>query len=196
MITLFFLLGCEDMRKAATIAVPTIEDYKPSWARPVDCDDNRVAVPATKKRAFADRLTCDVNQKEPITIEGTTKGGANLMGDSFYQKAACTPQRTNFYRNSPEAMYQLHVAPNTLVEIRLDSNCADLDPFAYRWERTSPPTEKHARVSDECEMDVHQGDGKVVVTTVDNEQTYLIGVDGKNGEAGNFRMTILCRSYR
>ena len=92
MITLILLLGCEDMRKAATIAVPTIEDYKPSWARPVSCDENRVSVPATKKRAFSDRLSCDINQKEPITIEGTTKGGAKLMGDGFYQKESLVVQ--------------------------------------------------------------------------------------------------------
>lgn len=196
MIFSILLFACDDLRKAATIVVPSIEDVKPSWARPVDCEDNRVAVPATKKRAFADRIFCDVNQKEPITIEGTTVGGKNLMGDGFYQKAACTPARTYFFRNSPEAMYQLQIAPNTLAEIRLDSNCADLDPFAYRWERSSPPTEQHARVSDSCEMDTDVGDGKIVVTTVNNEQTYLIGVDGKDGAEGNFRLTIVCRSYR
>ena len=195
---LFFisLFACDDLRKAATIAIPSIEDAKPSWARPVDCDDNRVPVPSTKKKAFVDRIDCDVNQTEPYTIEGTTKGGNKLMGDGFYQKAACTPARTYFFRDSPEAMYQLRIAPNTLAEIRLDSNCADLDPFAYRWERTSPPTEAHASVSDSCEMDTDVGDGKIVVTTTDNPQTYLIGVDGKNGEEGNFRLTIVCRSYR
>jgi hypothetical protein len=193
---LFGLWACDEARKVATIAVPSLENSHPSWARPVDCDDNRVAIPATKKRAFVDRISCDVNQQEPYTIEGTTKGGAKLMGDDFYQKAACTPARTYFFRDSPEAMYQLQIAPNTLAEIRLDSNCADLDPFAYRWDRSAPPSVQHARVSDSCEMDTDVGDGKITITTTKNEQSYLIGVDGKEGAEGNFRLTIVCRSYR
>ena len=196
MIILPFLLACDNAGKLVTMAVPAIEEVKPSWANPVDCEDNRAAVASTSKKAFRDSFDCDVDQKEPIVIEGTTKGGVQLIGDNFYQEAACTPAKTHFFRKAPEAIYQLNVAPNTMAEIRLDSNCADLDPFAFTWQKSSAPKEAHAATIRECEMDNDVGDGKLVLTTVHNAAQYLVGVDGKNGEQGNFRLTISCRSYR
>jgi len=193
---LSLLWSCDDAKQMATVAVPILEDSNPSWARPVDCDEKRAPILSDSSTAFTQSFLCDVNQRAPFTIEGTTIKGQNLLHDDFFQQAKCTPARTHFYRNSPEAMYQLKMAPNTMAEIRLDTNCTDLDPFAFSWDRRSPPTSKHASGIRECEMNTYDGDGTFKITTVDRPQTYILGVVGKDGMAGNFRLTIKCRSYR
>ena len=38
--------------------------------------------------------------------------------------------------------------------------------------------------------------GTLRLTTVNNPQTYLIAVDGQQGDYGNFRLTINCKTYR
>ena len=195
MLLLSLLIACDSVGYMATKAVPSIEQVKPSWANPVDCDTKRVSPTSTKKKCFGEEFTCDINS-EPIIIEGTTVGGQKLIGDEFYQGAKCDPARTHFFRDSPEALYRLHVAPDTKAEIRLDTNCAELDPFAISWDRKTCPTKKHASMIRECEMDTHEGDGKLILTTVTKAQTYLIGVDGKEGAAGNFRLSIQCSAYR
>ncbi len=195
MLFLSLLMACDSMGYIATKAVPSIEQVKPSWANPVDCDEKRVAPAITKKKCFAEMLSCDINSA-PIIIEGTTIGGKSLIGDDFYQGAKCDPARTYFFRDSPEAIYQLTVAPDTKAEIRLDTNCAELDVFAASWDRKSCPTKKHASMIRECEMDTKEGDGAIILTTVTKPQTYLVGVDGKEGASGNFRLTIQCSAYR
>jgi len=195
MILFSFLFGCDSLGWFATKAVPTLEEVRPSWANPVDCDANRVPTVSSKRKCFQQRISCGVNS-DPIIIEGTTKGGEKLLGDEFYQSAKCTPSRTYFFRNSPEAIYQLRVDADTKAEIQLDSNCADLDPFAISWTDSKCPTKAHASMIRECEMDNDLADGRLVLTTVSKPQTYLIGVDGKEGAAGNFRLTIKCSAYR
>jgi len=132
---------------------------------------------------------------DKIIIEGTTVGGKSNFGDTFYQKTKCTPQR-NRYDDSPEAIYQLNVAGDTKVSIRLDSNCADLDPFAIYWLRSDCPTAKHGHSISECEMNDRPGGGSFILTTVTKPQTYLVGVDGKYGAKGNFRLEIRCTNWR
>ena len=191
------LFACDSCKQYATYAIPALEESNPSWVDPVDCEESRIPTKSTAQKAYSETFNCDVDQKEPIIINGTTIGKEeSLIGDQFYQNAACTPSKTHFYRRSPEAIYRLNLAPNTMAEIQLASNCADLDPFAYKWSRKSVPTEKHGRVSDTCELDTSAGDGRIVITTTKNEHQYLVGVDGKDGATGNFRLKIVCRSYR
>ena len=38
--------------------------------------------------------------------------------------------------------------------------------------------------------------GYMTITTVEKPETYLIGVDGKQGAHGNFRLAIECSTYR
>ena len=92
--------ACDEAKQMATVAVPILEDSNPSWARPVDCDTKRVPVMANENKAFTDTIFCDINQRVPHTIEGTTTGGKNLIHDEFFQGAQCTTARTFFYRKS------------------------------------------------------------------------------------------------
>ena len=48
----------------------------------------------------------------------------------------------------------------------------------------------------ECEMNTKPEGGTLRLTTVNNPQTYLIAVDGQQGDYGNFRLTINCKTYR
>ena len=45
-------------------------------------------------------------------------------------------------------------------------------------------------------MDDSAGSGTVLGTAVDKPYTYLVGVDGKKGAVGNYRLTVTCRIYR
>ena len=179
--------ACDEVGHVAAKAVPALERVDPSWgAQRVDCDAIRTTQRPIRGCAFAEIKCGD-------TIESTTQNGSRNFGDDFYQKGHCTPQR-NDYEASPEAVYKLRLDGNVKAVIRLDSNCADLDPFAISWsENRCPTTSSNIR---ECEFDDKSGGGTIVLTTVDNPQTYLVGVDGKYGAEANFRMTIECSLYR
>ena len=186
-----FLLGCDDVGHIAAKAIPALEHVDPSWGAPkVDCEAQRPP-PKPRRGCVMETISCgDI-------IEGTTKGGKNHFGDTFYTQGTFTPQH-NDYELSPEAIYQLKLDPNVKADIRMDSNCAELDLFAMAWDKTTCPNEKHAELfrGRESEFDDYPGGGSVVLTTVDRAQNYLVGVDGKYGEAGNFRLTINCYLYR
>ena len=186
----FFLLSCSDLGYIATQAVPALEQVNPSWGLPkVDCDEERPS-PKPVRGCVTHEISCG------DTVEGTTIGGDNNYGDDFFQRAYCTPRR-NDYERSPEAIYKLRLGSNVKAVIRLDSNCIDLDQFAIAWEDQKCPTKKHAESIRECEFDDNPEGGKpIVVTTVDREQTYLVGVDGKHGAQGNFRLSVECYLYR
>lgn len=184
------LLACENGCHNAAKVIPALEMVDPSWgAEPVDCDVDHPD-PEARDGCITRELQCNT------TFEATTRGGKNHFGDDFYQKGFCTPQRNN-YENAPEAIYQLRVKPNTQVDLRLDSNCADLDLVAMSWEESRCPTDKHATtIQKECEMNTKSDGGTLRLTTVNNPQTYLIAVDGKQGAFGNFRLTVNCKTYR
>ena len=192
MIFLLTLFACDNACHTATKMVPALERIDPSWgADPVDCEiDHAPPDPSFPNSCVHKVVTCNTS------FEATTIGGKTHFDDDFYQKGYCTPQR-NDYEESPEAIYQLHVEPNTQVDLRLDANCGDLDLVAMSWEDARCPGPQHATtIQKECEMDTKAGGGNLRLTTVKNPQTYLIAVDGKDGAAGNFRLTIKCRSYR
>ena len=80
--------------------------------------------------------------------------------------------------------------------MRLDSNCEDLDLFAIGWDETTCPDAKHSNRIAECEMTTKPGGGSLVLTTVNRPQVFLVGVDGKQGASGNFRLSLGCSLYR
>jgi len=190
MMTLVLLLSCDGAGFYAAKMIPALEQVDPSWGEvPVDCEASH-APPSANYGCIHKKIKCNT------VLEDTTRGGESHFDDDFYQQGFCTPQR-NDYEESPEAIYQLRVPPNTLVDMRLDSNCADLDLAAMSWNETRCPTLKHApAIQRECEMDTQFGGGTLRLTTVKNPQTYLIAVDGKDGANGNFRLTVNCRNYR
>lgn len=189
MLFIFGLLSCDSIGYVATKAIPPLENLNPSWAfDPIDCDERRPA-PLPARGCVMHKVKCgDV-------IEGTTTGGKSNFGDKFYQKAFCTPKRED-YEDSPEAVYMLTVPGDIQADIRLDTNCAELDPFAIRWDSRDCPDVLHARSIPQCEFNDYPGGGYLTITTVERPETYLIGVDGKQGDHGNFRLAIECSTYR
>ena len=127
-------------------------------------------------------------------IEAYSGAGTSDWGDEIYKNAYCTVERHQ-YELAPEAVYRLKLPPNNEAKIRLDSNCVDLDLVSIEWQELDRcPSAKHNLHN--CEMDVTRGGGTVIVTAVDNPLYVLVGVDGKNGATGNFRLTVDCRKYR
>ena len=190
MLVFVLLSACDNLGFRAAKMIPALEQIDPSWADdPVDCEATH-APPDATFGCVHKKISCNT------VLEDTTIGGESHFGDDFYQGGYCTPQR-NDYERSPEAIYQLRVKPNTQVDLRLDSNCADLDLVAMSWDENRCPTVKHApAIQKECEMDTRSGGGTLRLTTVKNAQTYLIAVDGKQGASGNFRLTVNCGTYR
>jgi hypothetical protein len=193
--TLFamFGLGClccgSDMKQTFAKYVPAVRKVSPEFDyHDVSCDTDVYTPKALG--CTTGSLSCGA------VVEANNKHGNKLWDDDFYQQARCTPER-NDYEDSPEVVWALEVPPNTQADIRLDSNCADLDVIAAYWVDTEHcPTSSHAHRINECEMETKRGSGKLRLTTVDKAQVYLVGVDGKHGETGNFRLTVECATYR
>ncbi|MDP6933309.1 MAG: hypothetical protein QGG40_10355 [Myxococcota bacterium] len=183
------ITGCSDCRTIMSSTIPALQSAGPEFQyEPIQCDTD-IATPAPKQ-CIVKTLACG------DTVEGNTKVGHSKWGDDFYQKTFCTPQRHD-YDESPEIVYALEVPADVEATVRMDSDCADLDVVAVSWNDTKqcPRTEHHIRIN-ECEMDTSVGNGYVRMTTVTKAQTYLVGVDGKNGATGNFRLTVRCTTYR
>jgi hypothetical protein len=84
--------------------------------------------------------------------------------------------------------------PQTQAIAKLDSDCVDLDVFAMMWNDRDDvcPKPQHARRIGECQMDISPRGGKVTMTAVNKPVTYLVGITGKQGVRGNFRLSIQC----
>lgn len=68
--------------------------------------------------------------------------------------------------------------------------------MAIAWGLDGLPGTAHVGRVRECEMDTKSGGGKLTLTSVDRAQTYLIVVDGKEGQSGNFSLKADCKTYR
>lgn len=126
---------------------------------------------------------------------GTTEGGTSSFGDEFYQRAFCSPARKR-YDDSPEAIYAFELPANNQATITLDSPCAELDLVAIAWTLDGLPTTAQVGRVRECEMNAKSGGGTVTLTSVDRAQTFLIVVDGQEGQSGNFSLKADCKTYR
>ena len=74
---------------------------------------------------------------------------------------------------------------------------ADLDVVAMAWKDTDQcPTVDSSGHIFECEMETDEGSGEINLFTVDNDRVYLVGVDGKRGETGDFSLSVNCSAYR
>lgn len=187
-------MGCgnnsvREVQRQVTKVVPALGKVSEAASyEEVQCDQVINTSPA--RGCTIQTITCG------SVVEGNTQFGEKRFGDQFYVSAFCTPYR-HFYEDAPEAVYRLEMPPNVQADVRLDSDCADLDVFSMSWSDTrSCPTEANVGRIRECEMDTHEGGGKIRMTTVDNPQIYVVGVDGKNGATGNFRLTVVCSTYR
>jgi hypothetical protein len=183
-------LGCSDScgKKAAKV-VPVLEKVNPDYGEPELACEPAFATPSPTGCAIQ-TLTCGDQ------VEGNTSAGRFNWGDDFYQKAFCTPQRHD-YDDSPESIYMLKIPGDVQADVRLESPCADLDLVAVGWSDAQVcPTIAHTIRIVECEMGTASGSDTVRMTTVNKGQSFLIGVDGKNGATGNYRLTVKCSTYR
>lgn len=187
------LAGCgnntvqEATRQVAKV-VPAVEKISDEVTRePVQCEQPfKTDQP---RGCTSQTITCG------SVVEGNNANMPRHFSDQFYVTHFCTPQR-HYYEESGEALYRMEVPANTQADIRLDSDCADLDVSSMGWADTSEcPAENTTRLA-ECEMDTKPGGGKIRVTTVDKPQVFVVAVDGKQGATGNFRLTVTCSNYR
>ncbi len=189
MLSLLLLSGCSDLGPTLARVVPALEVLDPELAaEPVECDPP-IPTPSPNRTGVVGTLSCgDV-------VEGNTSVGNSIWNDQFYVHSAyCTPA-VHYYDQAPEVIYRLQVPPNNEATVRLDSNCVDLDVSMVAWQdQQTVPNDKHSIA--ECQMDDSSGSGTVLGTAVDKPYTYLVGVDGKKGAVGNYRLTVTCRIYR
>lgn len=161
------------------------------------------AAVAAAEYATTPAMACDaeVPQDPPVgclsgtlrcgdTIEGTTVGGESRWDDSFYAGKFCFP--AFWGHGGPERAYLFQAPAHTGVTIRLQSDCADLDLIAvsYGYSGTCPDLD-HAVGA--CEGDDKSGGGRVYIESLQRGATWVIGVDGKGGEVGPFRLKVDCQ---
>ncbi|MFN7145288.1 MAG: hypothetical protein ACK4YP_16060, partial [Myxococcota bacterium] len=103
----------------------------------------RVAV-AAKEEATTPSMPCDAEMDTSPphncisgtlrcgeTIEGTIVGGDDMWNDDFYAGKFCFPAGDD--RSGPERVYLFEAPANTDVELKLQSDCVDLDIAAIAW---------------------------------------------------------------
>ncbi|MCB9777291.1 MAG: hypothetical protein H6742_01840 [Alphaproteobacteria bacterium] len=183
------LAGCDELGRNAAKVVPALEKVNDDYAEPtMECEPALTA--PTSRNGLHGKLTCG------SSIEGGTQGGSRKWGDDFYQKAFCAPARQN-YDNSPEVVYELMVPADLEAEVRLVSDCVDLDLVGVAWgDESRLPEAAHGRSIAQCDMDTGRKGGKLRLNAVGKDTRYLVGVDGKNGATGNYRISVKCYTFR
>lgn len=180
MITLL-LAGCQDIQHAAQKV--------------------KRAADEAKERATTPAMPCDaaVDEKAPSaclsgilqcggTIEGTNKGGEKNYDDEFYANKFCFPAGDD--RSGPERVFLFKAPANQDIELKLQSDCVDLDLVAIAWNYDGTcPTSNH--LTPECEAQNHAGSDRVRLNTF-KERDYIVIVEGKRGAVGTFRLSADC----
>jgi hypothetical protein len=179
------LTGCDQIPGLRNILHKAKRIERQSDRTDVDCDMKKGRGPrdgcVTKSIACGD------------SIQGNTTGGRAKFEDEFYVAKYCVPSHNGYHGN--ERVYTLDLPPNTGANIFLDTDCADLDLFAFRWPYDGKcPTASHT--ISECEADDDEGDGIVHVETVKNPGAYMIVVEGKAGVEAPFHLTVECGQSR
>ncbi len=169
--------------------VPVVEKVSEELTRePVACEP--AFKTAQPRGCTSQTLTCG------SVVEGNNTGMTRHFSDQFYVAAFCTPQR-HYYEEAGEAVYRLELPPNIQADIRLDSDCVDLDVVSMSWADTSScPGEAHTGRIRQCEMNTDSEGGKIRITTVNEPEVHVLAVDGKQGATGNFRLSVVCSTYR
>jgi hypothetical protein len=184
-IPVLMLTGCDQIPALRNILHKRARIERQSDREDVDCDMKKGRGP--RDGCLTKTVSCG------DTVKGNTVGGRSHFDDGFYVAKFCTPAANHYTGN--ERVYALELPPNTGANIFLDTDCADLDLFAFRWPYDGKcPTASHT--ISECEADDDDGDGVVHVETVNNPGAYMIVVDGKAGVEAPFHLTIECGQSR
>ena len=150
------------------------------------------------KKCYAKAYSCapDEDGNYPTyEIQGTTIGGQKNFDNNFWVMSYCTPQRRGFGK-SPEAIFRVELPAHSSVEILLTPLCdADLVPFSFPWNNKTCP-DADQRIGTSCDLwspsatSTRPREHKVYTTK--NPQTFFIGVEGLDGDQGNFDLTLQC----
>ncbi|NOY25050.1 MAG: hypothetical protein GXP62_04170 [Oligoflexia bacterium] len=187
-LTLPLLAACDDLGRNAAKIFPFLEKVDEDLAEPTVVCDPPFSSPTPRNGIVAD-IGCG------SVVEGNNSTGSRVWGDSFYQTVFCTPQR-NQYDNSPEDIYRLKVPSDYEAEVTLVSDCVDLDLVGVSWQERSIPGAEHRGAISQCDMDTSRKGGKLRLNAVGRDWYYLVGIDGKGGATGNYRLKVKCYTFR
>lgn len=180
--------GVVDCGRTVNKVIPAVRELDPEFnTKPVDCDRD-FPKPAPRGCAIS-TISCG------STVEANNDNSFYHFDGEFYVAQKCAVER-NGYDKGPDSPYFLEIPANTWVDIKLASDCADLDLFSATWDRMNQcPTTSHTNIN-QCEADISRRGGMITITTVSNPETHLVWVDGKFGATGNYRLEVECRPYR
>lgn len=125
------------------------------------------------------------------TVVGTTEGGLSEYDDKFYSGDSFCSSLPDNYSGSERA-YRFAMPANAEAVVSLDSACGgDMDLIAIRWpdEHTCPNI--HHSIS-QCDEDDSSGDGQLELYSDKHARNFLLVVEGKDGEDGEFGLKIDC----
>ncbi len=152
----------------------------------------KMSVPCETRRGRRPRDGCVTRQiRCGDRIKGNTAGGKAHFDGDFYRSKFCVPFDGDY--SGPERVYLLEVPENTTAHVWMDSDCADLDLFALRWNYDGKcPTTRH-NIS-QCEGDDSKsGESHVALVSTNRAGQYLVVVDGKDAATGAFGLTVDCQ---
>jgi len=124
------------------------------------------------------------------TVKGTTVGGSTHFDGQRYRASYCFPAADDAYTD-PERVYAFELPADNEATFTLDSPCAELDLVVLRWEGEPACPGADERIT-ECEGDKNPGGGSARLWN-DSQAHYLLIVDGDQGAAGNFTLSVSCR---
>ncbi len=137
---------------------------------------------------YTARLSCgDV-------VVGTNEGGTDDYEGEDWETWFCTPNLDRWDYSSPERVYQFDLPAQTNATVKFDTPCADLDLFVLNWrDEDTCPTSDAGIVECEAVDDTGiGGEGETVRVWDDEGSQYLVIVDGRGGETGNYRISVTC----
>jgi hypothetical protein len=182
-------VSCDFLGRNLARFIPALEKTNEDWApAQMDCEST---IPTQRPTScVAGRIACgDI-------VEGYSGAGDKRWNDTFWRGNRCTTIAGG-YGKAPEMTYRLKLPPNTRAVVKLVSDCVDLDVFGMRWEEKGTcPANRHAERIAECEMDDSPRGGAISLNSTTKPITYLVGVDGKKGAIGNYRLSVQCQKGR
>lgn len=149
------------------------------------CDESLSTADPGGPACFTDTLGCgDV-------VEATNEGGESGFVGEDWESWFCTPNLDRWDYESPERVYSMFIPADTTATFDFETPCADLDLFVVYWqdEDSCPGSGSSIR---ECETVDEEGNGGHVSVWSDVGAWYVVAVDGRGGETGNFRLSVDC----
>ncbi len=152
------------------------------------CDENPSTAAPGGPDCWSGTLSCgDV-------VVGTNEGGSNDYAGENWEDWYCTPNVDRWDYDAPERVYSLFIPAETTAFFTFDTPCADLDLFVLYWadEDTCPTGDANIRECEAVDDTGIGGEDEILQVWSDVGAQYLVVVDGRSGETGNWRLTVDC----